>query len=97
MGLECMLLSLSKIAKGENLTGLLGKTDTDAIDFFIAFSCEFCGIILGDYLRCGLLCGSITFIKNHGLFKFQETAVFVYKIIHNEVGTPHLILTLSVP
>ena len=41
-----MLLSLSKIAKGENLTGLLGKTDTDAIDFFIAFSDKFFCIIL---------------------------------------------------
>jgi len=59
-----------KIAKRDNLTGLFGKTDTDAIDFFIAFSDKFCGIILGDYLRCGLLCGSITFIKTLGLFKF---------------------------
>ena len=55
MGLECMLLSLSKIAKGENLTGLLGKTDNDAIDFFIAFSDKFFCIILFEDLCCGLL------------------------------------------
>ena len=59
MGLECMLLSLSKIAKGENLTGLLGKNDTDAIDFFIAFSYEFFCIILFEDLCCGISCGSI--------------------------------------
>ena len=65
-----MLCSLIKIAKGDNLTGLFGKTNTDAIDFFIAFSDKFCGIILGDYLCGGLLCGIITFIKTLGFFKF---------------------------
>jgi len=57
------------------------QKNTESIDFFIVFSDKFFGIILSDYLCCGLLCGVNTFIKTLSLFKFLDTAGFVIKII----------------
>ena len=76
-----LVFFVSKIAKGENLTGLFDKTNTDAIDCFIAFSDKFFCIILFEDLCCGLWCGCITFIDAISLFEFQDAAGFVYKII----------------
>ena len=46
MGHMLMLCSLSKIAQGEDLAGLFGKTNTDAIDFFFVFSDKFGSVII---------------------------------------------------
>jgi len=75
-----MLCSQSMIAKGDNLLDFW-QNNTESIEFFIAFSDKFFGIILREDLCGGLMCGVNKFIKILSLFKFQDTAGFVIKII----------------